>query len=384
MCLPLAERQSVQVRIATGAIGPADGPTWKRIAVSFGTKTAQLSFNVPLEAWYDGLEQAQPVSVTQRAVAISAPKKLLSCVKAASPALFKAQPRVTDESGADDSSYADDSSSDRDSSVDVSSRGGGSSRNTSSVDDTADDKQAANTAALINVLESAGVLRSTEHRWRAPTPGQAASAVPMLTVKQRADPVRFEHALAPAHVCCTNVLPFRPQSWMLWGTRQVLKRATHTAACNNPVAMQEIFYEPVAARFDINLNVSIGGGPFLGSRVITFAPTYVLVNSADVPVEVCQLRSHVVVTMQPGESRPWPWFHNEKEPQLLARPVSDMDWHWSGAFSIAEVGNYNLRLSSGQRREGADENVFRGYTIFPIGVTMQACTSFLLVISCAI
>jgi SHR-binding domain of vacuolar-sorting associated protein 13 len=120
----------------------------------------------------------------------------------------------------------------------------------------------------------------------------------------------------------------------------------------------------IMARYDVNLSASIGRGPFIGSRVVTIAPAFVLVNASGVPIEVCQHRSSVVVTLSAGEARPWPWFSSEaKVAELLARPVTAMAWRWSGRFSIADVGNYNIRLTS-----ALDASK---YTIFPIGVTMQ-------------
>lgn len=121
----------------------------------------------------------------------------------------------------------------------------------------------------------------------------------------------------------------------------------------------------MVARYDVNLHVAMGSGAFSGSRMVTIAPTFVLVNAADVPIEVCHARSRVVVTLEPGEARPWTWFMSDGRPELLARPVGTaVDWCWSGRFSIAEVGNYHVRLIA--------EKSMATYTIFPIGITMQA------------
>lgn len=122
------------------------------------------------------------------------------------------------------------------------------------------------------------------------------------------------------------------------------------------------------ARYDVYAHVAIGRGAFMASRIVTLAPAFVLVNSADVPIQVCQHRSNVIITLNVGQSRPWPWFVSEGKTELLARPVSSNPaWCWSGRFSIAEVGNYNMRLVSA--RDTSE------YTIFPIGITMQVSDS---------
>ena len=132
------------------------------------------------------------------------------------------------------------------------------------------------------------------------------------------------------------------------------------------------------ARYDVHAHVAIGRGAFQASRVVTLAPAFLLVNSADVPIQVCQHRSNVVITLGVGQSRPWPWFASEGRTELLARPASSAPvWCWSGRFSIAEVGNYNMRLTAAGRPSQ--------YTIFPIGITMQVlldCASLFTIRSC--
>jgi hypothetical protein len=120
------------------------------------------------------------------------------------------------------------------------------------------------------------------------------------------------------------------------------------------------------ARYDVNAHVAIGTGAFVASRIVTLAPGYVLVNSADIPIEVCQARSNAIVTLDPGEARPWAFLLGDMKSELLIRPVSgEAQWCWSGRFSISEVGNYSIRLTSTLSPAV--------YTILPIGVTMQAC-----------
>jgi vacuolar protein sorting-associated protein 13A/C len=119
------------------------------------------------------------------------------------------------------------------------------------------------------------------------------------------------------------------------------------------------------ARYDVNVHVAIGPGAFGSSRIVTLAPRYVLVNSADTLIEVCQHRSNAIITLEPGEARPWAFFGAEKPSELLVRPVSNKaQWCWSGPFSISDVGNYSLRLTSALSPAV--------YTILPIGVTTQA------------
>lgn len=124
-------------------------------------------------------------------------------------------------------------------------------------------------------------------------------------------------------------------------------------------------------RFDINTSVVIGSDPFTASRLVTFAPAYVVANIADVPFEVRHRRSDIIITLMPGETRPWLWFYlsdrdgkEGKAPDnLMCRPLqAGVNWSWA-RFSVSEVGNHHVRI---HHRSAPDK-----YTILPIGISTQ-------------
>jgi hypothetical protein len=121
---------------------------------------------------------------------------------------------------------------------------------------------------------------------------------------------------------------------------------------------------PLIAKYDVNLQVAIGRGAFALSKVVTISPSFIIVNAANSPVEVRQSHSTVILTLQPGQSRPVIWFNADAKPEMLVRPVhGECDWAWSGRFPLAEATNHTLRIHA--RCNDAL------YAIMPISIVSQ-------------
>lgn len=55
---------------------------------------------------------------------------------------------------------------------------------------------------------------------------------------------------------------------------------------------------------DLNVNVTLGTGIFAASKIVTIAPTHVLVNDSDVDLQICQKDTNVIQLLKSKEQRP--------------------------------------------------------------------------------
>lgn len=183
--------------------------------------------------------------------------------------------------------------------------------------------------------------------------------------------MKLQHIMAAIWLHSDDAeLAAHPHYGMQATARAVAKRAAGRSPVLSAAAEQQAG-DVLPIRFDINLNVTIGKDPFTSSRLVTFAPAYVVANAAEVPFEVTHMRSDIIITIKPGEHRPWLWFYladrdgkEGKAPDdLLCRPLqAGLDWSWA-RFSVSEAGNYHVRIR--------DRSMPQKFTILPIGVTTQ-------------
>jgi SHR-binding domain of vacuolar-sorting associated protein 13 len=122
---------------------------------------------------------------------------------------------------------------------------------------------------------------------------------------------------------------------------------------------------PTTMRFDISVHVALGKAPFSHTRIVTIAPTIVLVNASTMCIELCQPRCNVVRRLKGGESLPLQSFgtHDGKH-EVMLRPMDESTaWCWSGRILIAEAGTCSIRIRA------ATEPYL--YLVVPVTMTRQ-------------
>eukprot|EP00742_Colponemidia_sp_Colp-10_P011678 GILJ01013009.1.p1 GENE.GILJ01013009.1~~GILJ01013009.1.p1 ORF type:complete len:1942 (-),score=279.50 GILJ01013009.1:31-5289(-) len=91
---------------------------------------------------------------------------------------------------------------------------------------------------------------------------------------------------------------------------------------------------------------------YFRTKLVTFAPRFVLVNRLQRTVQVKQVRSHArdEIILTPNQKRVFHW-PDQSQPQLLCFRLEEYGWDWSGEFPIQDIGEFAIRLCNSHSRQ---------------------------------
>lgn len=95
-------------------------------------------------------------------------------------------------------------------------------------------------------------------------------------------------------------------------------------------------------QFVLAVTVQNCDGAFWRTKQITLLPRFVLYNKLAVTLLYRQEGTSTIHTLLPDEHLPFHW-HSSAAPHLLRAGLED-GWNWSGAFKIAEIASFPLKL----------------------------------------
>ena len=101
---------------------------------------------------------------------------------------------------------------------------------------------------------------------------------------------------------------------------------------------------------NLGINISEGKGKYLLSKVIEIAPRYIISNTLDIPIEVCETGSMDVQQIESNITKPLYRMRNIVDKQLVLKFLGG-DSNWSQPFFIKNVGVTYLKVLKNSRHK---------------------------------